>query len=231
MKRYFSSFFRYFDSRILILYVIILVIMLSPYRGDVEVIRNVFGGVPLRGTLPEIPALGVLQWCLLICPPLFTAAYSYSLAKSGYAFSLYRLGRRRWWNGVCNTVVSEVVVYVLIGVLAIPFVCGDFKLYPLILLNFTVHLLFLSILMLSLFTVFKSMLPAVLIPIMMDALSHILTVFHENVSPYLIGTWGMTLRSDLFVNVNAFPFYPMLIAQLVITILIAVFTPMFLYKD
>ncbi len=228
MKGYFSSFFRYFDPRILILYVVSFVIMLSPFRGDVEVIRKLFGGIPIGSGTALVETS---RWIYLISVPLFVTAYSYSLAKSGYVFSLYRLGRRRWWNGVCNTVVSEVVVYVLIGVLAIPFVCGDFKLYPLILLNFTVHLLFLSILMLSLFTVFKSMLPAVLIPIMMDALSHVLTVFSENVSPYLIGTWGMTIRSDLFVNVNAFPFYPMLIAQLVITILIAVFTPMFLYKD
>lgn len=222
------AFVRYVDLRYFALYTLLWGILLIPYRGDLLVMKNLLGGVRV-GYGIEAVQLG--RWLLFLSPCLLTAAHSFSIAQNSRIFSLYRIGRLRWWFGICASVLMEIAAFLMIGLFMMRLLCGEFSFFPAILLTAALHLCFLAELMLVLFAVTKKLLPAVLSALMLDGFSHILTVGNPAIAKYFIGTWGMAIRSDLYTAENAFSLDVVLPLQLLLMVLMAFFTPTILKED
>lgn len=168
-----------------------------------------------------IDTLSLGKWLLLIAPVvLSTGVYFCGETEIGKQ-TLWRFqSYRRWWWYTVITVFMSCMTYTAIG-FAIYSIFGGKNLdAPIVLV------LFIHFVLVSCFICFCTLLSdkiyfSVLIIFLCEGFSYIFSTIYREVNPYLIGTWGMYARSDVYTNDVGYNIYVVIMLQVLIVIVLS----------
>lgn len=182
--------------------------------------------IPMPGNIFMVPAL----WVLMILAPLYITLYYpfYDLTAYGKNVLINAKSRLAWWLSKCFWAISCVFIYYLLlwGVITLFCVCGGGKLsldisksliFRLIPMpsedfcftegdflqgeNFAFQILFMPILIVSALSVMQMTISLIIKPFFSFCISAgILVLSAYYLSPFLLGNYAMSQRSDLLID-------------------------------
>jgi hypothetical protein len=190
-----------FRLPLLLLYagVWLVLILMNPVGMDNY---SVMAGLGLEN---GIDLLGLSQWLLMMATPLIGIGFYIVRQVSVAVLTVARLGSARAW--VMRRVVMMLqnsLVYVVMGYILMLIMQGQADASSA--LAVLGHLCFLSMILMLIFVVKQNTAMSILIVLLGEGISYIVSQTEKTLNTLLPGNWGMVLRSDMHDPLGGFPF-------------------------
>lgn len=228
MKNFFTRVFGNVNPAFFLIYIVSWNVLCLNDIQDENIMRAILGGLEISNAM-ELFKTGM--WILLLVPILLCEGYLFSFELGLYTFSMHRSGYVRWWLNVLVSAAVHSILYLGVGVILmfIYYPNLNFDWYSLV--CFAVHSYTLCVLMAALTIMFREVKISVLITVLLDGLCYTISVSDNALGKYLIGTWGMAIRSDVYAVENSFSFIAVIILQIALVAVSPLVIPQFLKKS
>lgn len=211
-------------------WIFMFLINMNSAKNIIQDILNNMGGIEISQTNQGMDVYGIIRWSLTISIPVILSLLFFSQEKK---LSIYTVIRSKsmciWWGHrvVCVAIINY--LYCLIGIavaliincnhlyLEVVFACAH------ILLLLPLYTFFLSLLCVSVFIFTSSQKASIVAFLVVGCLSMVIGTSNNNLNQYMVGCFGMAVRSDYLNAPYTFSTYSVVIVMVIaISLLILV---------